>query len=59
MKQELAAKKIEADQAVIKSQIGFMDVLNLQRFANKIAEGHRNLQQENNFGYRVFGVEKR
>ena len=58
MKQELAAKREEAEQAVIKARVGFMGVLSLQRFANDIAEGHRKLQKDNNFGYRIFGVEK-
>lgn len=58
IKQEIAAKREEAEQAVIKARIGFMGVLGLQRFANEIAEGHRKLQKDNNFGYRVFGVEK-
>jgi len=58
MKQELAAERLEAKNAVIQARVGFMDVLSLQRFATKIAEGHRKLQKDNNFGYRIFGVEK-
>jgi len=58
MRQELAAERLEAEHAVVMAQVGFMGVRNLQRFATKIAEGHRKLQKDNNFGYRIFGVEK-
>lgn len=58
IKKELAVKQQEAEEAVIKAQIGFMDVLNLQRFAERVAEGHRRLQIDNHFGLKVFGVEK-
>jgi len=61
---QIAERQREADvaversqQGVLTTQVGYMDMLNLQRLAERVAEGHARLQRENGFGYRVFGIE--
>ena len=61
----LQRRQIEAEDAlartergVLTTQVSYMDMLNLQRLAARVAEGHARLQVENGFGYRVFGIEK-
>ena len=60
----LVQRQHEADDAlartergVLTTQVGYMDMLNLQRLAERVAAGHARLQAENGFGYRVFGIE--
>lgn len=51
-------KQKEAEEAVSMAEIGYMDALNLQLTSERISRGLLRMQQENHFGFRLFGVEE-
>lgn len=55
---DLEERRKVAEDALIMSQVGYADALNLEREATRIARGHKRVQRENHLGPKMFGVEE-
>jgi hypothetical protein len=54
-REHVAEKQKEAEDALIMSQVSYLDAVNMNRAAERVEQGHRKLQHENHFAEKLFG----